>query len=178
MPTFSIAPASIHRLRRRLQASDPHASAVLLQEAGFATGEALYARWREQVHLRTTMEDPSWLDQEWFAPLFSELCHNLGWGKLEIETLGGYAIILSSSDWTEAEADTSSHPSCHFSCGCFAAFLTAQASAPLAVLEVECRSRGDDACRFLAGSTENLAAVYDLITAGGAWREALPSAAA
>ena len=32
--------------------------------------------------------------------------------------------------------------------------------APLAVLEVECRSSGSEQCRFLAGSAETLATTY------------------
>jgi hypothetical protein len=146
----------------------------VLQDAGFATGEALFDRWRNRVAERTGLDDATGLDARWFGPFLDELCVDLGWGSITVTALGEQALLLEAGDWAESEPGTSEHPACHFSCGCFAAFLTAQAGAPLAVLEVECRSRNDDACRFLAGSAETLAAVYDLLAAGGSWREAFP----
>ena len=86
--------------------------------------------------------------------------------------MGSRALLLEAGEWSEAEPGGAAHPACHFSCGCLAAFLTAQAGAPIGVLEVECRSRGDDACRFLAGSSASLAVVYDLLAAARSWREA------
>ena len=53
MPHFAIAPASLHRLRRRLSERDPAAAAELLREAGVASGEALAERWRNRVAERT-----------------------------------------------------------------------------------------------------------------------------
>ena len=40
-------------------------------------------------------------------------------------------------------------------------------------MEVECRSRGDARCRFLAGSPETLAALYERMAQGMAYAEAL-----
>lgn len=172
MPDFAIAPASLHRIRRRLQATGAGAAAEILQEAGFATGEALFERWRNRVAERTGLDDAGQLDHRWFGPLLDELCVGLGWGSLSVTAIGHHALLLEAGDWAEAEPGSSHHPACHFSAGCFAAFLTAQAGAPLAVLEVECRSRGDDVCRFLAGSAATLAASYDLLAAGRPWRDA------
>jgi hypothetical protein len=39
-------------------------------------------------------------------------------------------------------------------------------------MEVECRSRGDDMCRFLVGSPEMLAAVYEKMSEGLSYLEA------
>ena len=172
MPTFHIAPASLHRLRRRLLAAGPGVAAEILQDAGFATGEAMFASWSARVAERTGVEDSGRLDASWFGPLLTDLCANLGWGTLAVDSLGDRAVLLSSLDWEEAAVGSAEHAGCYFSCGCFAAFLTAQAGAPLAVLEVECRSCGGGQCRFLAGSTEMLAAVYDLVAAGRTWRDA------
>ena len=38
----------------------------------------------------------------------------------------------------------------------------------VAVMEVECRSRGDGRCRFLAGAPETLSALYDRMAQGSA----------
>jgi hypothetical protein len=172
MTSFRIAPASLHRLRRRLLAAGPGVAAEILQDAGFATGEAFVETWHQRVAERTGVDDTGALDASWFAPLLTELCGSLGWGTLVVHPLGERALLLSSPDWAEAEPASTDHAGCYFTCGCFAAFLTAQAGAPLAVLEVECRSCGGNQCRFLAGSTETLATVYDLIAAGRPWREA------
>ncbi len=172
MPIFAIAPTSLHRLRHRLDASGEGVAARLLQEAGFATGEAFFERWRNRVAERTGLDDARRLDVRWFGPLLDELCIDLGWGSLTATLLGSRALLLEAGEWAEAEPGGAAHPACHFSCGCLAAFLTAQAGAPIGVLEVECRSRGDDACRFLAGSSASLAVVYDLLAAARSWREA------
>jgi hypothetical protein len=172
MLSFAIAPGSLHRLRRRLLAAGPGVAAAVLQDAGIATGEALGVAWRARVIERTGVDDAAELDASWFGPLLGELCGGLGWGTLTTAAVAGRALLLSSSDWAEAAPASAEHPGCYFTCGCFAAFLTAQAGAPLAVLEVECRSCGGSQCRFLAGSAETLAAVYDVVAAGRDWREA------
>lgn len=172
MPNFTIAPQSLHRLRQRLQAAGTSAAADILQDAGFATGEALYHRWRNQIAARANLDDVGRLDMRWFGPLLDEVCVELGWGSVTVTPVGERALSIEGGDWAEAEPESSEHPTCHFSCGLFAAFLTAQAGAPMSVLEVECRSRGDSACRFLVGSTATLATVYDVLAAGRPWREA------
>ena len=172
MPDFAIAPDSLHRLRRRLQAAGPGIAADILQDVGFATGEALYDQWLARVAERTGLDDAGRLDSRWFGTLLDELCVSRGWGSISVTQVGDRALLLEASDWAEAEPGAIQHPGCHFSCGCFAAFLTAQAGAPLAVLEVECRSRGDRACKFLGGSAESLSVVYDLLAAGRPWIEA------
>lgn len=143
-----------------------------MQDAGFVTGEALVDEWRERLHGRTGLSNAAGLDARWFGPLFGEVCTAIGWGALDVEAIGEQAILFRATDWYEAEPDSTEHPGCYFTCGCLAAFLTAQAGAPIAILEVECRSCGDTECRFLAGSAETLAAVYDIVAAGGAWRAA------
>jgi hypothetical protein len=172
MISFAIAPMSLHRLRRRLLAAGPGVAAEILQDAGFASGQELHAAWCARVAARTGLDDAGRLDAGWFGPMFAEVCDSLGWGSLAVAGVADRALLFSSRDWKEAEAGGSEHPACYFTCGCLAAFLTAQAGAALAVLEVECRSSGGDQCRFLAGSAATLASVYDLIAAGGMWREA------
>ncbi|MEP6591223.1 MAG: 4-vinyl reductase [Gemmatimonadota bacterium] len=176
MPSFTIAPESLHRLRQRLQAAGSSAAADILQDAGFATGEALNDLWRNQIAAHTGLDDAGRLDVRWFGPLLDEVCVELGWGSLCVTPVGDRAVLLEGGEWAEAEPGTTEHPACHFSCGLFAAFLTAQAGAPMSVLEVECRSSGNNACRFLAGSTATLATVYDVLAAGRPWREAFDPA--
>jgi hypothetical protein len=154
--SLAIAPASLHQLRRRLLNAGTGIAADILQGAGFATGDALFQQWQAHVAVRTGMDDAGALDTVWFGSLFRELLESLGWGALTTDAVGEHAVLLSSANWAEAEPNSSEHPGCYFSCGCLAAFFTAQAGAPLAVLEVE----------LLAG-------VYDLMAAGGQWRDGL-----
>lgn len=172
MTPFLIAPESLHRLRHRLSTAGQATAADILQDAGFATGVVIAASWRQRVSDRTGLDDPGRLDARWFGTLLDEFCVTLGWGSIATTSVGERALLLESREWAEAEPGTTEHTTCHFSCGCFAAFLTAQAGGAVAVLEVECRSRNDSGCRFVAGSVETLATVYDLLAAGRPWREA------
>lgn len=172
MPAFAIAPASLHRLRHRLERLGPVEAAAILHDAGFATGEALAAAWQRRIHERTGLDDPGALDTRWFGPLLDELAVVLGWGSLTVSVPGPSALILESGDWAEAEPAVRGAPSCHFTTGCLAAFLTIQAGAPIGVLEVECRSAGHPTCIFLAAAQPTLTAIVDLQAAGGEWRQA------
>lgn len=143
-----------------------------MHEAGFATGEALAEAWQQRIAERTGLAEPGALDVRWFGPLLAEVATEFGWGSLALSELGEEALVLASPDWAEALPDTSQHPACHFTAGALAAFLSAQAGTAIAVLEVECRSSGAEQCRFVGGSPGMLAAAWDLMAAGGDWREA------
>jgi hypothetical protein len=62
---------------------------------------------------------------------------------------------------------------CFFSAGLLADFLGRLAGEAVAVMEVECRSRNDGRCRFLSASPETLQRVYDEMTAGRSYADAL-----
>jgi predicted hydrocarbon binding protein len=172
MTLFMIAPASLHRLRRELDAAGTETTARILHEAGFATGQALGSTWRNRIAEQTGLDEAGELDARWFGPLLDEMCVDLGWGSITLSELGDQAVLLEAGEWAEALPDSAEVPSCHFTAGALAAFLTGLAGAPVAALEVECRSSGAGACRFLAGSQETLAVAWDLMMAGGDWREA------
>jgi hypothetical protein len=59
----------------------------------------------------------------------------------------------------------------------FADFFGRVADAPLAVMEVECRSTGAERCRFLLGSAEVMQAVYEGMSQGIGYDEAVAGAA-
>lgn len=83
-----------------------------------------------------------------------------GWGSLTHEPSHPGVGFLRSVDWAEANAEeTDPEASCSFSTGFFAGLLSELAGAPVAVLEVTCRGRGDEACRFAFGSE---AVIHDL----------------
>jgi hypothetical protein len=64
-------------------------------------------------------------------------------------------------------------PGCYFTAGIFADFFGRVAGSPVAVMEVECRSMGNERCRFLLGSAETLQRVYDEMGQGVGYEEAV-----
>ena len=83
------------------------------------------------------------------------------------------ALALDSTDWVEAEPGTSQTPMCFFSAGMLADFLGRVSDEPVSVMEVECRSRGDERCRFLSATPDVLQRVYEAMTEGRSYEEAL-----
>jgi predicted hydrocarbon binding protein len=62
---------------------------------------------------------------------------------------------------------------CFFSAGMLADFLGRLSGEAAAVMEVECRSRGDARCRFLSAMPETLQRVYEGMTEGRSYEDAL-----
>jgi len=56
-------------------------------------------------------------------------------------------------------------------------FFTPETGEPLAVMEVECRSMGGDRCRFLVGSGDQMQRVYDAMSQGVGYEEAVSGGA-
>ncbi|MEE9180332.1 MAG: V4R domain-containing protein [Vicinamibacteria bacterium] len=151
-----------------------------LQEIGCAAGEEVYesfSRWLpEFAGVRSADE----LDASALEEVLSEFFTSIGWGGVAIERLGTNGLSISSSDWAEADpSEGSEYPSCYFSSGLFADFLTRMAGGnAISIMEVECRSRGDDRCRFFAGAPSTLDAVYNAIAEGRDYREIFEGASA
>jgi hypothetical protein len=93
---------------------------------------------------------------------------------MTVAPLGGAVLALDSTDWAEAlDEPAGEYPSCHLSCGLLADFLGRISDGLVAVMEVECRSRGDARCRFLAGAPETLSTLYERMAQGMSYSEAL-----
>jgi predicted hydrocarbon binding protein len=144
------------------------AGATRLQEMGYAAGEEVFRAFAEWLPTFAAVPHPGDLDADALTEVLSTFLQELGWGTVVTERVGDRAFALSSENWAEADTDAPSDgPSCFFSTGFLASFLTTLAEgSPLAVMEMECRGQGDDRCRFLAGSPETLSAVYDAISEG------------
>ena len=79
----------------------------------------------------------------------------------------------TTENWAEADPESGmQYPACHYTTGLFADFFGRAGAAPLAVLEVECRSSGSHRCRFLVGSAEVMGHLYERMGAGEAYTEA------
>ena len=164
----------IHQLRASLERDTGLQAAAYLQEAGFAGGEELYAAFGEWLRQARGVEQPSEMDVEFLGEVLGEFFADQGWGRLNATPLGPAVLALDSAEWAEAVDERQGEfPSCHLSCGLLADFLGRISKEPVAVMEVECRSRGEARCRFLAGSPETLGILYDRMAQGTGYLEAL-----
>ncbi|MDX2193748.1 MAG: 4-vinyl reductase [Gemmatimonadales bacterium] len=165
---------SLRHLRAALDRDAGAQGAVYLQQAGFASGASvatLFGGWLAGEH---GVHDAGALDAAAFDRIVSQFFTATGWGTLALVRIHPAVVALDSADWAEADPATrTEHPSCAFSCGMLAEFLSRVTGHPFAVLEVECRSRGDARCRFLAGAPESMAGLYERLAAGDGYAAAL-----
>jgi predicted hydrocarbon binding protein len=158
--------ASLTALRRTLAASvGADDAAGALQSAGVAAGDALF-RVLAQGPTGEPIALAEWSEAS-FWRRFTELFERRGWGRLTNRTLHPGVSALDSNDWVEVDLDAGARrPSCHFTTGMLANLLGRVSGEDVAVLEVECRSKGDPRCRFLYGSPTALEIVYGGIREG------------
>jgi hypothetical protein len=100
------------------------------------------------------------LAQDAFWTRLSGFFSQRGWGTLSHDSAHQAVGFLSSADWAEANGgDVDPDASCFFSTGFLSGLLSELAGGPVAVLEVGCRTRGEDTCNFAFGSES---AIHDL----------------
>jgi hypothetical protein len=84
---------------------------------------------------------------------------------------------VDSTDWAEGDPNFPlDFPGCYYTSGVLADFFGRLAAAPMAVMEVECRSMGNERCRFLIGSAETLQDVYEQMSQGANYADAVGAA--
>ena len=172
--TLLLSQRSIHHLRQVLERDAGMQAATWLQEAGFAGGETLFGTYTAWLADRYGVTRPASLDVRHLGETLSSFFREFGWGSVQVSPITTAVIALDSSDWWEAEPDAGAEfPSCHLSSGLLAEFLTRVSETTLGVMEVECRSRGDAHCRFLAGAPETLQIVYTRMAEGAGYAQAL-----
>jgi uncharacterized protein len=165
--------ASLAALRAALMRDAGASAAAYLQEAGYAGGDALFGSFAEWLRARGS-GDPMEMELPAFEIAATEYFRAAGWGSLTIGSLGEAVATLDSADWGEADPSGGlTQPACHLTTGMFASFFGRIAEAPLAVLEVECRSMGSDRCRFLVGNAPIMEHVYLELERGIAYDEAV-----
>jgi predicted hydrocarbon binding protein len=166
---ISIPAQTLSQLRRSLREEVGPLSAIqALHGAGYATGDLLFESFSE--HLNGPAAETG-ADALWSS--LSEFFATRGWGSLVHESLHPAIGVLRSEDWAEADPSTESQPSCAFSTGLLSSLLSRVAGGPVAVLEVECRSRGDAACAFAFGSEPAIQHVYARLLEGADLEEAV-----
>ena len=143
-----------------------------LRDAGFQAGQALFdvmSAWLADRGERS----PELLTDERFGVLASEFFDEHGWGTFSLTTISDAVVAIDAPRWIEADIENGG---CPISTGLFAGFFGRIADAPLAVLEVECRSNGDGRCRFLVSSVDVLGYVHEAMGRGIPYERAAASA--
>jgi predicted hydrocarbon binding protein len=168
--------ASLAALRQALaQTVGDDAAARALQEAGVAAGDAFF---KLLSHVSATGEDPAQWGEAQFWRRFAELFERRGWGRIGNEALHPGVAALDAFDWVESNPELlAGRPTCHFTSGRLANLLGRVCQDEVALLEVECRSRGDARCRFLYGNPDVLESVYGQLRAGMALEQSLAALA-
>jgi predicted hydrocarbon binding protein len=170
--SLTIGRGTLRQLHQSLLRDAPDHAVNILQDAGFAAGEGIYRAFGSWLTDQAGIPSPQELDAARLSDMLSRFFQFTGWGTLAISPLGA-ALAIDSADWAEAEPGSAETAMCFFSAGMLADFLTRLSEEPVAVMEVECRSKGDVQCRFLSASPVTLNAVYEKITQGGTYGEAL-----
>lgn len=154
----------VHALHAVLDREVGAESARVLQEIGASAGEGLWNDFVPWLEREYGVAEPGELDAGYLGEVVSRFLAEAGWGSMSVTELGTAVLALDSADWAEADpARGGPYPSCQLSCGLLADFLSRLAGGAIAVLEVECRSRGDARCRFLAANPAVLDRVYSAI---------------
>ena len=143
-----------------------------IRDAGYYAGQALYDAFSAWLAERGETPAES-LEDARFTLLVTDFFSEFGWGQMQFTSISDAVIAIDSTDWGEAEGQGAG---CYVSTGLFAGFFGRLASAPIAVLEVECRSAGDDRCRFLLGSIDVLGYVHEAMGRGIPYERAAASA--
>ena len=163
---MTVLPGILRQLHASLATHAPEQTITILQEAGYAAGAGLFKTF-------TASHNPADLDADLLAPTLSEFFTNGGWGAVTVTPVGTGALAVDSPDWAEADPGTSQTPMCFFSAGMLADFLGRLSDETVAVMEVECRSKGDARCRFLSATPQVLERVYNEMTQGRSYEDAL-----
>ncbi|HEX4601933.1 MAG TPA: V4R domain-containing protein [Gemmatimonadales bacterium] len=178
LPSFAtdgltVGRAALHQLHASLWRDAADHAVTILQEAGFAAGEGVFQSFRAWLPGQTGVAEPEELDAAQLDEVLSAFFQAAGWGALTVAPLGDAALVVDSGDWAEAEPGSAQEPMCFFSAGMLSDFLGRLSGEPVAVMEVECRSRNDARCRFLSASPTTLNAIYEQMTQGKSYEEAL-----
>lgn len=147
-------------LRRKLtEEVGPLTAIHVLQSAGYEAGSTLFDSLAAEVD-----GEPAAMDRPSFFARLERFLAARGWGVLHHSMPHPGIGLLSSSDWAEAgEEGGETEPSCAFSSGMLSALLTRAVGTPVAIVQVGCRSRGDESCSFAFGSEAAVHELYRLL---------------
>jgi predicted hydrocarbon binding protein len=168
---LTLPAATLLHLRRAIQTEVGVREAThALHEAGFAAGEDFFQGFAREIGA-----DPAALSEAVFWQELDRYFDARGWGRLDQERSHPAFGFLRARSWGESNPTPNGDEElgCAFSSGVFAYILGRVGGGPFAVLEVGCRSRGDDECSFLVGSEGAIQSIHGHLLSGDALDAAL-----
>lgn len=169
----AIPHASLTTLRASLVRDLGNGFATVLQEAGFAGGAAALGGMHDWC-AANGLGAPETLSYAEFQEVAARFFADTGWGTVSLGPVGETAVAFDSADWAEADPTSAMpFPSCYYTAGMLADLFGRVADGPLQCLEVECRSSGATRCRWLIASPAVIGHVYERLTEGVSYQDAL-----
>lgn len=154
-------------LRLLARSAEP-GTARALRDAGRRAGEVIGV---ELAAGCDPEEEP--MGAYWATARESLASRGLGQADYDLLAPGVAEIRLSGTPESEGAPTEEDGAGCPFTTGLLAGLLSETAGSPVALLEVECRARGDEICRFLAGAEQRLRDVRREILSGATVEEAV-----
>jgi len=163
--TLNLPPISLRAIGSAVLSRAPDAGPAILRAGGVEIGRELIEGLADDLSLLST-------DDFW-----NQLANGLdesGWGRFTFDRPHPGVGLLESEDCAEADSGADrQHPACHLTTGVLAAMLERAGDASLSVLEVTCRSAGDERCRFGFGGSEALGRLHRALAEGDTFEGAL-----
>lgn len=171
MGDIRLPPGGLAEFRRAIEETASQGAVRTLREAGrrLAADAALAIADRSGTTL-------SALPLSSFFAELDRYFDEAGWGKIEHEVVNEGIGAIVATDWAESDpTEGRAAPGCHMSTGLLAELLSRAGGKPVAVMEVGCRSQGNEKCRFLFGSPTTLVLVHRKLAQAGNLEEVLSS---
>ena len=169
MGDVRLPPGGLAEFRRAIEDTSSQGAARALCEAG----RRLAADAAMGIAERSGRPLPALSLESFFSELdryFAEA----GWGRITHEPVNVGIGAVVASEWAESDpTENRTAPGCHISTGLLAELLSRAAGQPVAVMEVGCRSQGNEQCRFLFGSPTTLLLVHKKLARSGNLEEVL-----
>ena len=177
MPLLALAPASLQSLRSAVLECRGGDGVRALQEAGFATGDAMYDAMAGEMAAAGSPPLHE-LPAEDFAARLADFMRGRGWGDVSLapddSNSDARAIIVTVRNGAEARAAGGCEDGCPLTTGVLSGLLSRVVDAPVAVMAVETGGPADPLhCRFLAASPAAVQLAWQAMSDGRDWREAL-----
>jgi hypothetical protein len=170
--TVTVPVAFFHGLSRSTKQGQPAIPVDAVRDAGYAAGQALFDHFTTWLANRHEPGPGDLLDTR-FPILLRAYFSEIGWGLVQLSSLGEAVLMLEATTWGEAGDDANGRP---VSTGLFAGFFGRLANAPISVLDVTADTAAEGECRFLLGSVDVLNHVREAMGRGIPYARAAASA--
>ncbi len=165
---------ALRSLHQSLKRDHPQEAAQLMQGMGYAAGTDLHAAFAAWLPTRTDASRAAELAVANLGAILTQFFNETGWGSVTLESLSPAVLAVDAEASPEVDREAGyDSPGCFVMSGMLAELLGGIAGSALAVMEVECQSLGGTRCRFLVGAPESLKTVYQHMSQGGDYTQAI-----